>query len=378
MDVDPNAIYSEERDTGTLAERHGALLGQHDLTSCLLFTAWPTDDALGRPRRDVSVGGNADHFADLARGWGVEAYDGPDLGAGGRGLRTTRPFSEGTAVFRERPIVSVALRDDLCLRCCGPCRAANGPVASLSPFCSDVCERETYADCGPNAGAVVERILHHSRELYAEGNAAQAAFHALALARLRYAGDADRKALAMLCGPTDLPLSELAARSVEIPFSDRRALSTDLDAVLFGTDDAEALDALDDGAYRERRTNAASVDIGDVDDDVGRLTMNAHTFGPTGEAVVVGRLLSLANHAPRNPSAELRVAGRNEISLVALRDLARGEEITIDYCPFSATEAHRAAVLRPFLLEHLAHVPLVEDPPIVWDDRGQPVTTVDV
>ena len=64
---------------------------------------------------------------------------------------------------------------------------------------------------------------------------------------------------------------------------------------------------------------------------------------------------------------------RGEIAFVATRDIARGEAITLDYCPFSATTAHREAVLRPFLLEHLARVPVVEDAPVAYPDEVAPL-----
>ena len=79
------------------------------------------------------------------------------------------------------------------------------------------------------------------------------------------------------------------------------------------------------------------------------------------------RLAALCNHADA-PTAELIVVNRSTLRLVATRDLKRGEAITLDYCPFSATAEHRAAVLAPFFLEELARAPLVADPPEVFDD----------
>ena len=49
--------------------------------------------------------------------------------------------------------------------------------------------------------------------------------------------------------------------------------------------------------------------------------------------------------------------------MVALRDLGPGEAVTIDYCPYSASAEHRAAVLAPFLLGDLAAGPLYEEIP---------------
>ncbi|KAH8070332.1 hypothetical protein JL721_5095 [Aureococcus anophagefferens] len=167
--------------------------------------------------------------------------------------------------------------------------------------------------------------------------------------------------------------STTSPRDLTVPFADRHAMCGELDRLLHGDDDDERLDAAPDADYVARRRGAAAVDLGDVDDRFGALTMNAFVFGPTGEAVCVPRLGALCNHA-HDGNAELRPGPRRgEIAFVATRDIARGEAITLDYCPFSATTAHRDAVLRPFLLEHLARVPVVEDAPVAYPDEVAPL-----
>ncbi|KAH8054276.1 hypothetical protein JL722_9010 [Aureococcus anophagefferens] len=368
LDVDEDRLHFER---GAEDGGNGSVAGRHGLASCLLFKAWPTAALLGRPPRDVSVAGNKAAFDALARGWGVEAVDDRRWGAGGRGLRATRAFSEGATLFSETPLVAVSLRDDLCGYCCGPCRPADGgPVTSLSQFCCPACERDAAARV--ETPAVLERLKFARYELQAEGGVAAASFHVLALAQLTHRPE-DRDALDLLCRPTDLPLDDLAARDLTVPFADRHAMCGELDRLLHGDDDDERLDAAPDADYVARRRGAAAVDLGDVDDRVGALTMNAFVFGPTGEAVCVPRLGALCNHA-HDGNAELRPGPRRgEIAFVATRDIARGEAITLDYCPFSATTAHRDAVLRPFLLEHLARVPVVEDAPVAYPDEVAPL-----
>ena len=243
-------------------------------------------------------------------------------------------------------------------------------MTSLSQFCCPACERDAAARV--ENPAVLERLKFARYELQAEGGVAAASFHVLALAQLTHRPE-DRAALDLLCRPTDLPLDDLAARDLTVPFADRHAMCGELDRLLHGDDDDERLDAVSDKDYVARRRGAAAVDLGDVDDRVGALTMNAFVFGPTGEAVVVPRLGALCNHA-HDGNAELRAGPRRgEVAFVATRDIARGEAITLDYCPFSATTAHREAVLRPFLLEHLARVPVVEDAPVAYPDEVAPL-----
>ena len=60
------------------------------------------------------------------------------------------------------------------------------------------------------------------------------------------------------------------------------------------------------------------------------------------------------------------------LELVAVRDLTKGEAVTLDYCACSATVEHRRMVLGPFGLAHLAAVELVEDAEEVFPDHIPP------
>ena len=143
---------------------------------------------------------------------------------------------------------------------------------------------------------------------------------------------------------------DLAERPL-VPFSDRHALTQDIDELRHGPEDA--------GDYCERRRQTASIDFGKVDALAGALEMN-NLIVRGGEVVVIPRLACLANHASR-PSGEVWLGDQRQLELVAVQDLKAGDEITLDYCACSATVDHRRMVLGPFGLTHLAAVELVED-----------------
>ena len=137
--------------------------------------------------------------------------------------------------------------------------------------------------------SILDRLLHHRRELVAEGCVTQAAFHVLALAQLWRAPKGDAEILDALCRPSDVPEEDRKARDVRVPFSDRFALTAELDGLLHGSAEVNDLEKLDDVAYAARRRRAAAVDFCRVDALAGALAMNAHAVRTPGRAFDVLR-----------------------------------------------------------------------------------------
>ena len=273
--------------------------------------------------RDRSV------FTRLAQGTSVEVYE-----SHGLGLRLTKDVQQGEVLLQEKALCVVSLRDDACLMC-----AAN--LEREQSFCCGACETLFEA----RVKGAAKRFRAHRRSLEAEGCVVGAGFHSIAAAQLFGVDGEDLSVLEALLRPGDLAERPL------VPFSDRHALTQDIDELRHGPEDA--------GDYCERRRQTASIDFGKVDALAGALEMN-NLIVRGGEVVVIPRLACLANHASR-PSGEVWLGDQRQLELVAVQDLKAGDEITLDYCACSATVDHRRMVLGPFGLTHLAAVELVED-----------------
>ena len=189
-------------------------------------------------------------------------------------------------MLQEKALCVVSLRDDACLMC-----AAN--LEREQSFCCGACETLFEA----RVKGAAKRFRAHRRSLEAEGCVVGAGFHSIAAAQLFGVDGEDLSVLEALLRPGDLAERPL------VPFSDRHALTQDIDELRHGPEDA--------GDYCERRRQTASIDFGKVDALAGALEMN-NLIVRGGEVVVIPRLACLANHDSR-PSGEAWRSSRFKI-----------------------------------------------------------------
>ena len=319
----PHAVTQAQQETERLREQLKKGVKTVEPARTKSVTSRLAYRACAEALRDRSI------FTRLAQDTSVEVYE-----SHGLGLRLTKDVQQGEVILQEKALCVVSLRDDACLMCAAK-------LEREQSFCCGACD--TLFE--KRVKGASKRFRAHRRSLEAEGCVVGAGFHSLAAAQLFGVDGEDAEVLGALRRPGDLAERPL------VPFSDRHALTQDIDELRHGP--------ADDGDYVRRRRQTASINFGRVDALAGALEMN-NLLVRGGEVVVIPRLACLANH-DSTPSCEIWLGDQRQVDVVAVRDLKAGDEITLDYCACSATVDHRRMVLGPFGLAHLAAVELVED-----------------